>query len=107
MKSPALMTGALVIGIIGSCRSDHEPFDASKWATGDRRDRGRMYTDLLAQHELRGMTRDQLRDLLTDPEDTVQGRWTYHLDLGFTAQFHMDVLFDGTKNLVDSVNVWD
>ncbi len=73
---------------------ENEAFDRHKWAQGDYQVRGRMYHDFLSDHKMEGMTREEVAYWLTIPRDTVMCEWTYHLDLGWTALFHMDVHYD-------------
>ncbi len=82
-------------------------FERGQWAEGDHRLRGWMVDDLLNKHQLKGITRTEVAQLLTIPRDTSDRTWTYHLGLGWTAMFHMDVHFDSLDDRVDSVQVWD
>ncbi len=98
----------LLLLLASACNDfENEAFNRNKWAKGDYHVRGRMYHDFLINHQLNGMTREEVAYWLTIPRDTLKCLWTYHLDLGWTALFHMEVQYDSLSQRVDSVRVWD
>jgi hypothetical protein len=103
------ITALAVLLTLISCQPDHKPFESKAWLNGDYRERGRMYGDLLKNHPLEGRTAADLKQLLGSPNstDTTLAIMTWHMDLGWTALFHMDVHIDPATSRVDSVRVWD
>lgn len=61
------------------------PFDSEKWRNGDRIDRGTMYSDLFMKRTLNGKTRDEVEQLLGEPDKKalVEGRevWLYKIEV--------------------------
>ena len=62
-----------------------KPFDSEKWRNGDRVDRGTMYADLFIKRTLNGKSKDEVRQLLGEPDKkaSVEGRevWLYRLEV--------------------------
>ncbi len=62
-----------------------KPFDSEKWRHGNRTVRGTMYFDLFEKHTLTNKTRDEVVQLLGEPDKklSVEGRevWLYRLDV--------------------------
>jgi hypothetical protein len=80
----------LTIFAIIACSSfvkDYKPreFDSAKWKNGNRTVRGTMYFDLFEKHTLSNKTRDDVVQLLGEPDKkvTVEGRevWLYRIDI--------------------------
>lgn len=99
---------SLVI-LLTACEPEHKPFDKQAWAKGDYRDRGRMYLDLQQRHPLKGLSVEDVKSLISEPNDvdTTKGILTWYLDLGYTGLFHMDLRIAAPAQRVDSVRVWD
>lgn len=100
---------ALVAVCFTACEAEHKPFDKQVWSKGDYRERGRMYRDLEKRHPLKGLSVDEVKSLIGEPNDldTAAQIMTWHLDLGWTALFHMDLHVDHETQRIDSIRVWD
>jgi len=60
----------VLLVLLGSACHDFEnkAFDRTKWALGDYHVRGRMHHDFLNDHQMKGMTREEVAYWLTIPE---------------------------------------
>lgn len=68
-----------------------------------------MLVDLEKRHTLKGLSTKDVKFLIGEPNavDPAGHVLTWHLDLGWTALFHMDLHIDSLTQRVDSVRVWD
>lgn len=68
-----------------------------------------MHMDLLDRYPLKGERIDVVQDLLGAANDVDKERsvYTWYLDLGWTALFHLDVHVNPANSVVDSVRVYD
>ena len=82
------------------------PFDSQEWRKGDRITRGTMYFDLFEKHTVNGKTRDEVRQLLGDPDKKTSSEglevWLYRIDIigewdrpCFPVSFRNDKAFAG------------
>ncbi len=62
-----------------------KPFDSQQWKAGDRITRGTMYFDLFEKRTLTGKSKDEVEELLGEPDKKVstEGRevWLYRVDI--------------------------
>lgn len=109
MRPRLLSLFAVALVCLTACEPDHKPFDKQAWATGDYSERGRMYLDLQERHPLKGLSVEEVKSLMGEPNDldTTESILTWYLDLGYTGLFHIDLHMDPTNQRVDSVRVWD
>jgi hypothetical protein len=88
----AAIAGFLFLSVVLACGlrkpwADYtpKPFDSEKWHKGNRTVRGTMYFDLFEKHTLSGKTKEEVVQLLGEPDKKVQveGRevWLYRLDV--------------------------
>lgn len=80
------MSVALACGLRKPWRDyNKKPFDSEKWRNGDRIERGTMYFDLFMKRTLNGKTRDEVEQLLGEPDKKalVEGRevWLYKIEV--------------------------
>lgn len=76
-----------------------KPFSATEWRAGDAVERGRMYSDLFSNRALDGKSKDEIADLLGEPEKkiSVEGRevWLYRVEHSYqTPMKYFPVSFD-------------
>ena len=82
----ALLLMACVV-IACSLGKDYKPreFDSAKWRSGNKTVRGTMYADLFAKRTLSNKTKEEVAQLLGEPDKKVlvEGRevWLYRLDV--------------------------
>jgi hypothetical protein len=88
----SVVAGLLFLSVVLACGlrkpwKDYtpKPFDSEKWRNGNRTDRGTMYFDLFEKRTLNGKSREQVVQLLGEPDKkvSVEGRevWLYRLDV--------------------------
>lgn len=76
-----------------------KPFSAAEWLAGDAVERGRMYGDLFGSRTLDGKSREEIVELLGEPEKkiSVEGRevWLYRVEHAYqTPMKYFPVSFD-------------
>lgn len=88
-------------GLVKSPFRDYseKPFSAAEWLKGDSVERGRMYSDLFSNRALDGKSKDEIADLLGEPEKkiSVEGRevWLYRVEHSYqTPMKYFPVSFD-------------
>jgi hypothetical protein len=88
-------------GMVKSPFRDYKekPFNSAEWLKGDAVERGRMYVDLFISRKLTGRSRDDVKELLGEPEkkQTLEGRevWLYYVELsGNTPMKYFPVSFE-------------
>ena len=66
----------------------YEPiaFDEVQWAEADKETRGYMVRDMLTRHQMVGMTRDEISEILGPPERDPVGLQRYCYSLGFMGR---------------------
>ena len=91
----------------------YEPivFDKEKWSKADPELRGHMVRDMLARHDLVGMTRKEVRQLLSPPDEDQADlqRYRYYLgnmgrnsEMPFFWGYSLLIRFDKTDKVTDS-----
>jgi hypothetical protein len=80
MKLSKALTCFLLASTLSACSaiSAAQSFAVSRWKTASKDERRRMAKSFLSQYTTKGMTLDQLKELLGDP-DFETDIWTYHL----------------------------
>ncbi|HLM00098.1 MAG TPA: hypothetical protein VK400_03520 [Pyrinomonadaceae bacterium] len=76
-----------------------KPFTPSEWLAGDTVERGRMYGDLFNSRALDGKSKEEIADMLGEPEKkiSVEGRevWLYRVEHQYqTPMKYFPVTFD-------------
>jgi hypothetical protein len=97
----------LCIAIV-SCKdfqSNDLEFSPNEWQKSDARVRGRMYGDLLKQRLLLGKTRDEVIEMLGEPDHSELDFVKYAIDLGginetWMQKYYLIVFFDKQTNKV-------
>ena len=111
MKKSTLWTIAIVVVLGGSgffaLQPFPRPFDSKIWQTSsDHSVRYAMKTDLLKQHSVIGMTREQLINLLGKPDGASQTELSWDLGHHFGAD-DSAIDFKIVDGKVNSVDTWE
>jgi hypothetical protein len=90
-----------VFGLVKNPFRDYseKPFSAAEWRGGDAVERGRMYSDLFSNRALDGKSKDEIAEMLGEPEKkiSVEGRevWLYRVEHAYqTPMKYFPVSFD-------------
>ena len=87
----------------------YEPivFDKPRWAEADKETRGHMARDMLARHELVGMTRQEIAEILGPPDEDQAFIQRYRYFLGAMGRNPEMPYFSGYSLLIsfDDANV--
>jgi hypothetical protein len=103
----SLLALSLVVSISLACGVLHKPgrdysskpFDSQQWREGDAQTRGTMYFDLFAKRRLNGKTREQVVELLGEPDKQTSAEsrevWLYRIEIrGETLLRYFPVSFN-------------
>jgi hypothetical protein len=92
------MAAALLLLLLLGCGDPkHVPFDALQWANADLRTRGRMVDDLLRRELLLGKNRNEVIQLLGEPDSDSAEELiclSYQVDIGHAYTYDMMIVFD-------------
>lgn len=99
---PYIAVLSFFLFVLGSCRnSDNIPFEKEKWKQTDLRTRGRMVDNLLKQNLLIGKTKNEVTDLLGEPDDENNAEQpfyiSYRVDLDHIYMYDMIILIDSSS----------
>ena len=88
---------ALILFILVGCNS--LPFDTQKWKEGNARERGSMSRNLIQKQILENKSKEEVIELLGDPDRDDTGCISYKLDLGGYASmlewsYKLQICFD-------------
>jgi hypothetical protein len=95
MRSLAVLVALCFL--TGCGKAPHIPFDSAQWADADLRTRGRMVDDLLRRELLLGKTRNEVIQLLGEPDFDSTEELTYlsyQVDIGHAYVYDMMIVFD-------------
>lgn len=93
---------------------NNEKFDSLKWKNGDGRTRGRMIYDLQDNKALIGKTKQEVADMLYEPErmkeldkDLTKDTWVFAVDTNTFWDLLFTVIFDKETQRVISTDIHD
>lgn len=100
--SICVLFGSLTAGCVKKPWRSYEkqPFDSAGWRNGDAVTRGTMYSDLGTTHALEGKSRDEVLEMLGEPDKkrpNAKGEaWLYRVEVvGRRIRSYVPVSFDG------------
>jgi len=101
--------------MILSCKDFHAnnlEFNSKEWQENDLRLRGRMHSDLLRRNLLTGKTKEEVIQILGNPDEEYENTVKYGIDLGSIFErrlikYFIFVTFDEQTKIVKSIAIGD
>ena len=103
--------GLLLVAVVfSSCDTPSRKFDSLEWKSGDPSVRGAMAQDIMGIRLLEGKSNVEIESLLGKPDYRERDWYGYKVITSVRCHLwecRMDVVFDGSSQLVKSVAVSD
>lgn len=89
-----LILGLFCFGCSNQNLSNDLQFDSPKWKEGDKRTKGRMASDLGKSEVLNDKTKNDIREILGEPDFFGETVWIYEINIGEILNHQFNVFFD-------------